>query len=227
MSPSQSGRSDQGNISQRRQPVRANGHLRYEHLLDAAEQLLQSGSAQPLAIQRLAREAGVPTASVYHFFPNPAAVSIALAERYLAGLETCLCAPVSRASQLPWFGILAVLNRRALLFYRQHPYAQALILGSDHSLAIRRADLANNRRIAEHIASVLQDAVADVPGALLFETVVTGITVGDAVFAQSIIEQGEITDGVAHDAWLAACAYFAARIGLTPPASFDYSTFIE
>jgi hypothetical protein len=57
--------------------------------------------------------------------------------------------------------------------------------------------------------------------------VVTGISVGDAVFALSIVEQGQITDQSALDAWLAACGYLAARLGLVLPNSKAYSIFIE
>jgi hypothetical protein len=166
-------------------------------------------------------------ASVYHFLPNPAAVSIALSERYLEQLEACLCAPVETAAALDWSGIIALLNRRAVTFYRRHPYAQSLILGSDHSFAIRRADLANNRRIAAFIALLLQDHLPGAAPAEVFETVVTGITAADAVFALAIIEQGEITDRAAQQAWFAACGYVAARHRLSLPDPDIYSIFIE
>jgi AcrR family transcriptional regulator len=207
--------------------VRANGRRRYELLLDTAERLLQSEALQTLTIQRLAREAGVPAASVYHFLPNPAAVSVALSERYLAGLEAVLCAPIADHFQRQWSAVIAVLNRRALGYYRQHPYAQRLILGSDHSLAIRRADLANNQRIAEAIAAMLAELVPAADPDMLLETVVTGIVIGDAVFTLSILSEGEITEPAARQAWLAACSYVAARHGLALPDPEIYSMFID
>jgi AcrR family transcriptional regulator len=70
-----------------RKPERANGRLRYEALLDAAEHLLQREGPAALTIKRLAQEAGVPMASVYHFFPGPAAVPVGLAERYSLGFQ--------------------------------------------------------------------------------------------------------------------------------------------
>jgi AcrR family transcriptional regulator len=216
-----------GTSEKPRQPLRANGRRRYELLLDAAERLLQVADPQPLTIQRLAREAGVPAASVYHFLPHPAAVSVALSERYLSGLEESLCAPITDHIQLEWPAIIAVLNRRAVHYYQRHPYAQRLILGSDHSLAIRRADLANNRRIADAIAAILAEHIPDAAPAMLLETVVTGITIGDAIFALAILAQGEITETSAREAWLATCSYVAARHGLALPDPETYSIFID
>lgn len=210
-----------------RAPVRANGRRRYELLLDAAERLLQRGSAEPLSIQRLAREADVPTASVYHFLPHPAAVSVALAERYLAGLEAAVCAPIGGARTIGWTRIVALLNRRGVEFYRAHPYAQTLILGSDHSWAIRRADLANNRRMASAIAALLAVDFAEADADTLLEAVATAITVGDAVFAMSIGEGGTITDHAARDSWIAVCGYMAGRFGKPLPDMSSYPISID
>jgi AcrR family transcriptional regulator len=210
-----------------RVPVRANGRLRYELLLDAAERLLQRGDLPALTIKALAQEAGVPMASVYHFLPHPDAVAIALSQRYLTGLEAALCAPMADVAALGWPGIVATLNRRAVHYYRQHPYAQVLILGSDHSWAIRQADLANNRRIAETIVALLAEFFPAATPDALMATVVSGITMGDALFSLSIAEHGAITDALARDAWLAVCSFLAAQYGKPLPSVDFYSIFIE
>lgn len=225
--PQQGAAGNAANPQAPRRPVRANGRRRFDLLLDAAERLLQRGDLEPLSIRNLAREAGVPMASVYHFLPHPAAVSVALSERYLAELEVRIAAPIPDRRTRSWAGIVAVLNRRGVGFYRDHPYAQKLILGSDHSWAIRQADLANNRRIADAITAFLADQIPEgTPGELL-EAVVTGITIGDAVFSLSIAEHGEITDPMARDAWLAVCAYLAARFARDLPSTAEYSINIE
>jgi AcrR family transcriptional regulator len=210
-----------------RRPVRANGRRRFESLLDAAERVLQSGGTAPLTIRNIAREAGVPMASVYHFLPHPSAVSVALSERYLEGLEARICAPIARNSTRHWARIIAILIRRGVGFYRDHPYAQQLILGSDHSWTIRRADLANNRRIADAIATFLAGKFPQVEQQCLLDAVVTGITIADAVFALSIAEHGRITDRLARESWCAVCGYLAARFRRAPPPPSHYSINIE
>jgi AcrR family transcriptional regulator len=199
-----------------RLPVRANGRRRYDLLLDAAELLLEAGDGRPLTIQRLARAAGVPTASVYHFLPGPAAVSVALAQRYMAGFEEVLGRPIAGREAMGWRQIVARLIEQGFAFYRAHPYAQTLILGSDHSWAIRRSDFANNRRIAAGIAALLGDKFPDVPADALLEAVVVGMTINDAVFALSIADNGAITPGAAAEATVAVCAYLAAKFEPVP-----------
>lgn len=217
---------DRSSTRRPRLPVRANGQRRYDQLLDAAERLLARSGSEALTIRALAHEASVPMASVYHFLPHPAAVSIALAERYLAGLEACICAPIAAVAGLSWGEMVAILNRRAVAFYQKHPYAQVLILGSDYSLAIRRADLANNRRIAAAVAGFLRDALPGTGPDELLEIVVTGITIGDAIFSLSVIEAGAISDTAAREAWLAVCGYLSARFQIALPDPQSYSIFI-
>jgi AcrR family transcriptional regulator len=199
-----------------RRPERANGRRRYELLLDAAERLLAREQAAGLTIQKLAHEAGVPMASVYHFFPGPAAISVALSERYMTGFAELVGRPIPDRAALAWPAIIETLWARSVQFYREHPYAQTLVLGSDHSWQIRRLDLANNRAIADAAAALIADKFPPQPPELLREVIVVGISIGDAVLTLSIAEQGSITEHYAREAVIAVCGYLARK--LTPDA---------
>ncbi len=195
-----------------RQPQRANGRLRYERLLDAAEQVLARDGASGLTIQKLAREAEVPMPSVYHFFPSPVAVSLALAERYMAGFQHVLGQPIDDLGRRSWQEVVATLVWRAVGFYRAHPYAQALVLGSDHSWQIRRADIANNRALVGGIVAMIGPKLPPAPPERLHQTVFIGIGLADSVFSLSIAEFGWITDAYAEEAVAVICAYVASRL---------------
>ncbi len=196
-----------------RKPERANGRRRYEHLLDAAERLLLQDGPEALTIQRLAREASVPTSSVYHFFPSPVSVSIGLSERYLAGLAEHIGAGVDAVERLSWQGIVSMLMDRAVTYYKVHPYAQRLILGSDHSWQIRQSDRANNRMLAAAIAAMLADRFPDAGRDELLHAIMIGISIGDAVLTLSIFEHGTITPEFGREATVAICGYMSARFG--------------
>jgi AcrR family transcriptional regulator len=204
-----------------RKPQRANGLLRYEVLLDAAERLLISCGPDALTIQRLAVEAEVPMASVYHFFPGPAAVSIGLAERYLAGLAEVIGQPVADADSQPWQAIVATLMDRAVAYYVDHPYAQQLILGSDHSWQIRQFDLANNRLLAEFVADLLESKFPQADRSTLLQAIIVAISVGDAVLALAVAEPGGITPDSGHEATLAICGYMTGKFGEGQPPVVD------
>jgi AcrR family transcriptional regulator len=203
--------SPSGNPMQPRRPERANGLRRYEQLLDAAERLLTRSSSEELTIQKLAREAKVPMASVYHFFPGPAAISVALSERYMAGFAELVGKPIPGRAAKSWQEIVSVLVRRAVSFYREHPYAQTLVLGSDHSWAIRQSDLANNRALADPVLALIGDKFAGVSADVLREAIVIGINLGDSVYSLSVAEQGEITPQFGREAAIAICGYLNAK----------------
>jgi AcrR family transcriptional regulator len=196
-----------------RKPQRANGRLRYEVLLDAAERLLLRAGPSGLTIQKLAQEAGVPMPSVYHFFPGPIAVSIGLSERYLTGLSEAIGQPITGADEMSWQDIVTTLMDRAIAYYSAHSYAQRLILGSDHSVQIRQSDLANNRLLAEFIAELIGSKFPRVTPEALLEAIIVGITIGDAVLTLSIHEQGQITPSYGQEAIVAICGYMSAKFG--------------
>jgi AcrR family transcriptional regulator len=198
-------------LTQPRKPLRANGRAKYELLLDAAERLLPETGPAGLTIQKLALEAGVPMPSVYHFFPSPVAVSVGLSERYLAGLSDAIGQPISDADAMSWQDIVATLMSRAVAFYTEYPYAQRLILGSDHSAQIRQSDLANNRLLATFVAEMIGRKFPHVAPDMLLGAIMVGITIGDAVLTLSIHEQGQITTEYEQEAVVAICGYMSAR----------------
>lgn len=201
------------NNSRPKLPERENGRRRYTVLLDAAERLLMRDGPATLTIKRLAHEAGVPAASVYHFFPTPAAISIGLSERYLAAFVDLVGRPIAGIEGLSWQQIVETLMFRAVAYYTDHPYAQRLVLGSDHSAQIRNADFENNRLLAGLVASLLTPHFPDVPPDQLGRATLVGITIGDAILTLSIQDLGEITPAYGHEAVTAICGYLTARFG--------------
>jgi AcrR family transcriptional regulator len=204
-----------------RRPERANGRRRYELLLDAAERLMQRDGPEGLTVHALAREAGVPAASVYHFFPGPSAIPIGLAERYMAGFVDTLNRPIDGLGSMPWPEIVATLIGRALDYYLAHPYAQRLLLGSDHSWRIREADLANNSLLAGTAAALLAPHFPAAPPDALRRAAVVATSLTDALFTLSIFEQGWVTEDCAAEAVLVCCAYLSAKLGAADPRSID------
>ncbi len=199
-----------------RKPERANGRRRYEQLLDAAERLVERGGSAALTLQNLAREAAVPMASCYHFFPGPAAVSVALSERYFAAFGDLVMQPIPDRQALTWQDIVALLFRRAVEYYRQHPYAQSLLLGCDHSWHIRCADTANNRQLAESVAELIGQDFPDAEPVELVEAIMRCVTIADSLLALSIIEKGEVTADCDSEIGLIACAYLEQKFLVSP-----------
>lgn len=198
-------------IVEPRKPQRANGRARYEALVASTEKLLQDEGIDSLSIKRIADAAGVPMASVYHFFPSPGAACIAVAESYLEGFAEGVAQPIEQAGEMKWEQVIALLMERTVEFYRSHPYAQRLILGSDYSWQIRQADLGNNRAMAETIAGIIAPQFPTLEGAELRQALINAISIGDAILALSVAEHDVITKQFADEAILAVCSYLSAK----------------
>ena len=80
----------EGRSSRRSLGLQARSRERVDQLLAAAETLVVTHGFDGLKMRELARSAGLPIASIYHYFPSNAAVLRALAERHLADLQVVI-----------------------------------------------------------------------------------------------------------------------------------------
>src|SRR5271165_4346172 len=68
-------------LAPRHKPQQDRSRLRFQALLDAADQVIAESGLQGLAMREVARRANLPIASVYHYFPSMTALIRALLER--------------------------------------------------------------------------------------------------------------------------------------------------
>jgi AcrR family transcriptional regulator len=195
-----------------RKPERANGRVRYEQLIDAAESILVTDGADGLTIQNIATVAGVPMASVYHFFPSPAAASVALADRYLAGFADTVAQFIAELQEEDWEIAIAALMHRTTAYYRAHPHVARLLFGSDHSWQIRLADVANNQAMASALAAALANQFSLQPPSKVAEIFKNAIQISDSLWALSIALHDEINDKYAFEAERAVISYIRDRL---------------
>lgn len=203
-------------IAAPRRPQRANGAERYRRLIAATEAVLAEGGPDALTIQAIAKRAEAPMASVYHFFPTPAAAAVALAETYLAEIAGLIGRGAETASMARPADFVIALIRATVGFYAKHPHAGPLFFDSAFAWHIRRCDLENNRRMAVVVADVLasraDEAEADLAAVDLTEMVETAIALADAVWSLSFARHGAITPAAAAEAERAVAAYVEAAL---------------
>lgn len=190
-----------------RTPSRGRGVERVTALLDAAELLLTEGSPDDIGLYQIAEAAGVPPASVYHFFPTKEAAFVALAQRYMKGFAETGRLPFEAARLHSWQDLMAIDQQRARDFYSGHPAALKLLYGGFGGLESRKVDY-------EYVSSVAAimyrrfDSVFHMPyvaePAKRFH-ICWAIT--DAIWSLSYIEHAQITDDYAQEALAASIAY--------------------
>src|SRR5580658_9370071 len=82
------GRQSMGRRSTPRRPLQERGRARYEAILDVLESLLAETDWDQIGYYQIVERAGMPAASIYHFFPSKSALVMALAERYFEHFRT-------------------------------------------------------------------------------------------------------------------------------------------
>jgi AcrR family transcriptional regulator len=167
---------------------------------------LSEDGADTLTIQRIGKVAGVPVASVYHFFPTATAAAVALAQSYFAGFRDGIAGVLAENPKAPWRDVTARIMAETVRFYREHPYALRLMFGSDHSWRVRQSDVANNVMMARELALALgqffetRDMRAD-------DLFAIAISLSDAVWSLSFARHGAITADYAREAERAVIVY--------------------
>jgi len=190
-----------------RTPSRGASVIRYAALVDAVEALLQDESPEDVGLYQIAQRAGVPPASVYHFFPTKEAAFLALAQRYLEGFARLTCEPIPAENLTSWMALTAWDLRLGVTFYNTHPPASKLFLGGFGGLETRQAD-------REYVEAAARNAHQRL-GRLFHVPFLRdpqkkfhiNIQIVDAVLSMSYVSHGKVTDDYRDEALSVSIAY--------------------
>lgn len=132
-----------------REPRQKRSRIRFAKLLDATDALLATRELSDIGLYDVAEAAGMPPASVYHFFPTKEAIFFALAGRYLEALSDLTArASAQREDIRQWPQLFVSAIRRSIAYYNQHPVMMKLLLSGTVTAEIRKREIEYNRRIA-------------------------------------------------------------------------------
>lgn len=135
-------------------PRRQRGLLRLQILNEATNSLLLEKDVSEVGLYQIAERAGVPAASIYHFFPNKEAALIALAEFHLkAMLDAARADPLPRPDT--WQGLIEARVRAGAAYYNSHTAIMKLFLGASISAEVRKADMAGTIAAAQIRADLM------------------------------------------------------------------------
>jgi AcrR family transcriptional regulator len=195
------------NRSSPRTPSRIRGVQRYQALVDATEALLQDHSPEDVGLYQIAERAGVPPASVYHFFPTKEAAFFALAKRYLEWFQNSIYLPVDLARLTSWQDLMASDLRGTMTYYNSHPPALKLLYGGYGGLATKQADFIMIERQAGSLYRRYETAF-HMPFVREPEKKFhLNINIMDAIWGYSYVRHGEITETYYEEALNACIAY--------------------
>ena len=190
-----------------RKPLQERGRARYEAILDVLETLLAETDWDQIGYYQIVERAGMPAASIYHFFPTKSALFMALAERYFEHFREVSQAFSETCSFSRWQDFLAARQKLAVEYYNTHRAAMKLILGSQPFMEIHQSDTMTNRLISDQMLDSLERMyelpyIQDPHRKFLI-----AVAIGDAVWRTSFDEHGSITPVYEGEATRAVVAY--------------------
>jgi len=195
-----------------RKPRRARGRARFANLLDAVDEILRDRSDIEISLQDVAARAGVPLASIYHYFPNNRAMLLELANRYLSTFLDLAAQPMKHESLGHWTDICRIHAQRSQKFYRENPVAMRLLLGPETGWPIRRADIAVTSQLGEIHYWTHRRHFKIAEDARLPSVFGNSISITDSILALSYAQYGQITPELAEEAMRARLSYLRLYI---------------
>lgn len=190
-----------------RRPSQKRSYERVQLLLDAADTLLQDHDIANVGYYDIARAAGVPGGSAYHFFQTKEAVFLGLAERYISMLRAILAEEIGPNELEGWQDFIIIRYNRVVRFFNAHVAARKLLLGTGVGSDVKDLDVKNVENNATQSFRELC-RYFDVPYVknpfLKFSTL---IGIYDGIWMTSYARHGLITEDFAREALTAGLAY--------------------
>ncbi|AMX01772.1 transcriptional regulator, TetR family [Microbulbifer thermotolerans] len=196
-----------------RKPQRKNGREKYEKLLDALETLIVEQDSCEITLANLSQMAGVPAASVYHFFPSVDASLTALAERHYKTFSEALDKHPQLGPAESWQDLLFELCDLVRSYYEINLPALKVHFGPQSNWALRNLQAENNLRLADSLLKRISQEF-ELPASQDWrERFLLAITINDSFWALSYSRFGCITEEIAAEGKRAAAAYLKMYLG--------------
>jgi AcrR family transcriptional regulator len=134
--------------------VQERARRKIDAILDATALLLEKHGIESVSTTAIAEQAGIPPATVYHYFDNRLAVFAALARRIIDEVDTGLTAVLMEELMAPvpnWRAVLEGLFRA----YAQAPGYVAVLAALRAEPALQEIVHESNQRIADVLGGML------------------------------------------------------------------------
>ena len=190
-----------------RTPQRRNGRKKFERLLDTLETLLESRETNEITLADLSQAAEVPTASVYHFFPNRDAAFAALTQRHFATPITAEVLFHPREGYDGWQQLIGQLLEHLLIQFESSIPRLKIRFGPTPCWATRELLIESNRQVAALLQQGFAERFVLPPESDWREHFLMAVTIADAFWSLSFSRSGYITRQSAEEARRAVVAY--------------------
>ena len=192
---------------------RTSSQARIDSILDAARTLLAAEGVANLSIYGVAKLAGIPASSVYHFFASVPALLEALTADIHAAFRAALQAPIDHAPLKGWHDLSRLVEQRMLDIYDQDAAARQLILAQHGLTEVTQADRQHDLELGDLMHKLFDHhfQLPRLPDDV--DVFALAMELGDRVYARSVQQHGQITPRMAEE----GMRVFDAYLGLYLP----------
>jgi AcrR family transcriptional regulator len=192
--------------------TRKRGRERRKLLLKAAYELLCAREIEDVSFRDIAKKAGVPEGSAYHFFANRFDVFSALAkelgDQFIEAHQRKV--PPSRCKS--WQALAEYLVEVGAKVYAKNPPARQLLIGGKTPPEVKQADRINDRSVGNVMHEVFAEHFELPESDEMRDAFYYFIEITDLIFTLSVIEHGEITSTMLAEAKRAGIGYLGTYL---------------
>lgn len=203
-------------LATRKSSQHARGATRRTLLVSAARTLLAAHEMDTISLGDVAKQAGVPVSSAYHFYSDIRDLYAML----LATIQTQLLEEYKnpiRMTVRQWPDVIAILVKKGVEWYATDPAARQLMVGPktppDLKLRDRGNDFALGELYERHVDTYFRLPHLENRSKIFFRAV----EIIDLMFCLSMMEFGDITQEYTEEAIHAAVGYLSHHMPLNLP----------
>ncbi len=142
----------------RRRPIQARSREKVERILDAAAQLVVAEGVDTLTTRSVARESGVPVASLYQYFADRDAILLALVERDTAEMDAQVASDLGELTLISIDTLVETTMNAFVKVYERRPAFVEIYLRGRINAAIADYCRRHNQRIATDVLAFATEA---------------------------------------------------------------------
>jgi AcrR family transcriptional regulator len=190
-------------------PMQERSQQRVAAAIEAAERMIEARGPEETSIPEIAKESGVPRASLYQFFPTKYVLFAHLAERHLEQVALRVQAAADKNGPQAWRDLIVLLVNAAADYYDATPVASQLILGGPMS---RSAYLAQEVTI-EHIGHAVRALMKIAPDRIVLpkqpDSATLCVEIAFTCMKYGYYREGRLSKATRREAVRAATAYLS------------------
>lgn len=196
---------------------RKRGEERIKALIAATDAVLCEQELETVSLQIIAERAGVPTSSVYHFFPNREAAFTAVARMHLDVFYEMMGKMLDRHPET-WQGYVGTRIRLTAEYMNSHRGALRLLFGRHFTEDLHQDNTRSFLAFSQERVKVMNTyfLMPDIEG--LAEKLAMGSVISDAILSISFASHRQITEEYIQEAVRATIAYLRLYLPEIIPA---------